>query len=265
MSNHLKILGVLNLTQDSFFDGGRYFDPKKAAMRAHEIEREGADILDIGAESTRPGAIPVSEEEELSRIRDFFKRAQISIPISIDTRKPKVAALATDLGATYINDVSGFTQKEMRDIAAKSGAKCIVMHMQNTPETMQDNPSYPEGIVEHLLSWFTKQVDIMLESGIAKENIILDPGIGFGKTSEHIFTIIQNISKLKTLGYLILIGASRKSFMQRTLHKSADELLHATLVMHTLAATNGATYLRAHDIAPHKDMATLLQYPHGIG
>lgn len=255
-----KIMGILNLTPDSFFDGGKYASLDDALKRAEEIFLEGADILDVGAESSRPGATPLPEEEELKRVSGFFRHLRKDYPlqISIDTTKPKIAAFALAHGARLINDISGFRDPAMLKVAAESDAELCVMHMKGRPSTMQISPRYPEGIVEHLLDFFQKKAEEMAGFGIASGRIILDPGIGFGKSVEDNFAIVRELQKLKVLGFPLLVGASRKSFLGKTLQKPPQDLLHATLVMHTVASLNGADILRAHDVSAHKDLARVL-------
>jgi len=255
-----KLMGILNVTKDSFFEKGKYFDSDQAIERALEIAKQGADILDIGGESTRPGAQPVTEEEELKRVIPVIQALKnaISIPISIDTSKLNVAAQAIDAGASLINDVTGFQHPEMQDIALTSGVTICVMHMQGTPQTMQQNPDYPEEITAYLLHWFEERIELLLKKGIKKQQIILDPGIGFGKTVAHNVAIIENLPKLKTLGFPLLIGLSRKSFMGKILQRNTTDLLPSTLIMNGLAIQGGADIIRVHDVAEHRQVIDLL-------
>ena len=210
-------MGILNCTPDSFFDGGRYFDEKAAIRRGLEMVEEGADIIDIGGESTRPGAKEVSIEEELRRVIPVIKALK-DHPISIDTCKPEVAEKALEAGATLINDVTGFRQPEMRQIAAEAEVPVCVMHMQGSPRTMQHSPSYPKGVVTELTEWFEKTTQRLLADGVKAEQIILDPGIGFGKTVEHNLEILSNLATFRKLGFPLLIGLSRKSFMSKMIN-----------------------------------------------
>jgi dihydropteroate synthase len=255
-----KLMGILNVTPDSHYDGGHYFDLEKAVKRGLEIFEEGADILDIGGESTRPDAIPVPEEEELRRAIPVIKeiRRHTPLPISIDTIKPKVAAAALEAGATMINDISGFRDPEMRCLAAASDVEICVMHMQGTPATMQKNPSYPEGVVPHLLRYFDEQMEQLVQIGVKPQRIILDPGIGFGKTVADNLQIIHNLPKFKERGFPLLLGVSRKSFMQRILNKPAAEMLPGTIAINTLAIMAGVDMVRVYDVQPHRDVITLL-------
>lgn len=257
-----KLMGVLNVTPDSSFDKGRWFDPPLAIQRGIQIYEEGADILDIGGESTRPGATPVDVQEELRRVIPVLRelRHLIPIPISIDTMKPQVARAALEAGATLINDVSGFKDPEMRQLAAESGAEICLMHMLETPLTMQNNPVYPEGIVPFLLCWFQEQIEILLKVGVKEKNIILDPGIGFGKTVADNSEIVHNLHKIKALGFPVLIGLSRKSFLGKIVNKTYPDLLPVSLAANTLALQARVDIIRVHDVAEHRDVIDLIQY-----
>lgn len=252
-------MGILNVTKDSFFDGGEYFESDSAVARGKRIFEEGADIIDIGGESTRPGATPISEAEELERVIPVIKAlcAEVPITISIDTCKPGVAAAAVAAGARLINDVRGLRDPAMQEVAASLDVDVCVMHMQGTPQTMQKNPHYPEGIICHLLNWFEKQVAILVQRGIKEKRIILDPGIGFGKTVADNLEIIQNLPRLKAMGFPTLIGLSRKSFMSNILGKPAAELFPATIAANTLLIMSCIDIIRVHDVAAHRDVVNL--------
>lgn len=256
-------MGILNVTPDSSFDQGRWFDPFLAIQRGIQIYQEGADFLDIGGESTRPGASPVLEEEELRRVIPVLKelKQQIPIPISIDTTKPRVAEAALQAGASMINDVSGFGNPAMRALAVESAAPICVMHMQGSPQTMQNNPTYPEGIIPHLLNWFNQQIEELQQAGVSKEQIILDPGIGFGKTVADNIEIVHNLRQIKALGFPVLIGLSRKSFLGKLIGKTSyKELLSATLAVNTLAIAQAQVdIIRVHDVGEHRDILELLK------
>lgn len=255
-----KIMGILNVTPDSFFDKGQFFNPDAANAQGIRICSDGADIIDIGGESTRPGAHPVSTQDELDRVLPVIKaiRSASAIQISIDTRKPLVARAAIEAGATLINDVSGFTDPAMQEIAAASNVEICVMHMQGTPQTMQNNPNYPEGIIPHLICWFESQVNLLIKRGVLEKHIILDPGIGFGKTVADNLEIIENLPKLKAIGFPLLLGVSRKSFMSKILNKSASELLPATIAINTLLVMSGIDVIRVHDVSEHRSVVDLL-------
>jgi len=254
------LMGILNATPDSFFDNGAYFSMDSAVKRAHEICAEGADLIDVGGESSRPGALPVSEEEELRRIIPLIEvlSEEIAIPISIDSYKPEVVRQALEKGASLINDTTGFQNPLMREIAGSCEADLCVMHMNGTPETMQTNPSYPEGVVDHVLHFFDTQIELLEKEGVDKKRIILDPGIGFGKTLDHNLQLFHAIGKFKNYGLRILIGASRKGFMTRILGKPARELLPSTLAIHTMSLLSGADIIRVHDVKEHRDVIDVL-------
>jgi dihydropteroate synthase len=257
-----RLMGILNTTPDSFFDGGSYLKLEDGIRRGIQAWREGADILDIGGESTRPGAASVDEAEEIRRTLPLVRalKKELPIPISIDTMKPAVAEAALDAGADFINDVTGFAHPEMRKLAAQSQAEICVMHMQGTPKTMQADPSYPEGIIAHLKLFFQKQISLLLEAGVKKEKIIIDPGIGFGKSVANNIEIIHNVPVIRSWGYPVLLGISRKSFMSKILNKPAADLLAATLAMATTAILSKTDILRVHDVAAHRDVINLINF-----
>lgn len=254
-------MGIVNCTPDSFYDGGRYHAIDAALAHALKLEEEGADLLDIGGESTRPGADPVDERTEMKRVIPLICALQdaTQLPISIDTSKPNVARAALQAGASFINDVTGFCHPEMRHIAAESGAEICVMHMQGTPKTMQqETPYYPGGILPTLTHFFEERIEKLISSGVAEEQIILDPGIGFGKTVQHNVEILQKISELKRLGFPILFGGSRKSFITKTIRKPSRELLSATIAVNTIAIRAGVDLIRVHDVQEHRNVIDLL-------
>ncbi|KAF3363123.1 Dihydropteroate synthase [Chlamydiales bacterium STE3] len=262
-----KIMGILNITPDSCYDGGRFFALEKALNRAFSMVEEGADLIDVGGESTRPGASPVPLDEELRRVIPVIKaiREESTIPISIDTMKPEVAEEAIRAGATMINDVTGFDDLKMIDTARKHGVALCVMHMKGNPLTMQNDPHYEEGIIPCLLDWFAKKIDRLISSGIDKNKIILDPGIGFGKTVVDNVKILQNVPKLQKLGFPLLLGASRKSFLTKICNKERDQLLAASLAAHMTGAIAEVDYIRVHDVREHRDMLSFLSlYKEGI-
>lgn len=255
-----QLMGILNVTPDSCFDQGRWFDHSIAIERGIQICREGADWLDIGGESTRPGASPVFETEELRRVIPVIKalKKETSTPISIDTMKAKVAETAIAAGASLINDVSGFRCPAMRQVAANSQLPICVMHMHENPQTMQNNPHYSHGIIPFLLDWFKKRIDLLLATGIQEKNIILDPGIGFGKTVADNVEIVHNLHKIKALGFPTLIGLSRKSFLGKMINKGYPDLLPVTLAANTLAILARVDFIRVHDIPEHRDVIDLI-------
>jgi dihydropteroate synthase len=255
-----KLMGILNVTPDSFYDQGRWFDFSLAVQHGIQLMQHGADLIDIGGESTRPGAPPVSEQEELQRVIPVIRalREHVSVPLSIDTMKPKVAEAALLAGATFINDVSGFRNPHMQSLAASSGVKICVMHMHETPLTMQNQPSYPQGIILFLLDWFQKKINELCKAGIQPHQIILDPGIGFGKTIADNLEILHNLQKIKALGFPILLGISRKSFMGKLLQHPPSGLLPATLTINMLVIKD-VDILRVHDVGEHRDLLHILE------
>ncbi len=256
------IMGILNVTPDSFSDGGQYYNFGKAVEHGKELVAMGADILDIGGESSRPFADPVSKEKEIERVVPVIKELshQIDIPISIDTVKSEVAKQALDAGASMINDISSFEKDPgLADLAAQKNVPVIMMHMKGTPETMQVNPEYND-LIKEINDYFIQRVDYAVKKGIQRKNIILDPGIGFGKTVEHNLVILKNIDKLAELGFPVLIGSSRKSFIQKILNIDAasEECENGTLASVAAAFMNGGHILRVHDVARVKPFLQIL-------
>jgi len=244
-------MGVLNVTPDSFSDGGRFFDETKAVEHALAMERDGADILDIGGESTRPGADEVGIDEELSRvipvIEKLSKRA--GLPISIDTRKSKVAEEALKAGASIVNDISGLKfDPQMTPVVSESGSAVILTHSKGDPQTMQLNPVY-KNLIGEILEALKEAIAMAKDAGINKDKIIIDPGIGFGKTVEHNLEILRRLDELKVLGRPICVGASRKSFIGKILGiEHSDERLAGTLAASVIAIAKGANIIRVHDV-----------------
>ncbi len=242
------LMGILNVTPDSFSDGGSYADTESAVRRALEMEDQGADILDIGGESTRPGAREVSEREECARVLPVIEalRARTEIPISIDTRHASVARAAMDAGADIINDVSALLHDPgMAEVAARSAAPVVLMHMQGTPSTMQHAPVY-DNVVEDVKIFFTERIAFCREAGIAQ--IVLDPGIGFGKTLEHNVTLLRELAAFAELGYPLLVGTSRKAFIGTLTGAAVDARLPGSIASNVMAYLNGAHILRVHDV-----------------
>ena len=244
------IMGILNVTPDSFSDGGKYNNSQKAVDYALKMEDEGADLIDIGGESTRPGAKPVTIEEELNRVIPIIDgiRRNTTIAISIDTYKSSIAATAITTGANIINDISGLRfDNDMIRLASELQVPVIVMHMLGNPQNMQNDPSY-NNLIEELIFFFKERVDLMTSNGILKNNIILDPGIGFGKTTEHNFTIIRELSSIVGLGFPVLVGPSRKSFIGHILNLPPEERIEGTAAAVTAAIMNGSRLVRVHDV-----------------
>lgn len=251
------IMGVVNVTADSFYDGGRYVEPERAIAHALELVEQGADILDIGAESTRPGARPVSEEEELARLLPVVGPVarRVAVPISVDTTKSVVAQAALDAGASIINDVSALRwDNRMASVVARSGAAIILMHMQGTPLTMQQAPQYHD-VVNEVSQFLRERLQVAVEAGISTLNILLDPGIGFGKLLEHNLDLLNRLTELTGLGRPLVVGASRKSFIGQLLGRSVEQREWGTAAAVALAVDRGARVLRVHDVAMMADVA----------
>ena len=244
------IMGILNVTPDSFSDGGKFDTPEQAASHASKMIEDGADIIDIGGESTRPGAEPVSIDEELNRTIPVIEaiRDQSDCIISIDTYKSKVAESALDAGANMVNDISGLTFDEgMASLVAEKETPVVIMHIKGTPLDMQKEPHY-EDLMEEIKDYFTAQIAKAKEAGIPNTNIILDPGIGFGKRLEDNFELIRELKQICAMEYPILIGPSRKSFIGTVLNLPITERLEGTLASITAGVMNGARIVRVHDI-----------------
>ena len=247
-------MGVLNVTPDSFSDGGRFLDVGQAVAHALKMEEEQADIIDIGGESSRPGADPVSEEEECRRVIPVIEgiRKISDILISIDTVKAGVARAALQAGADWINDISGLrNDSDMVQVAAEWQCPVIIMHMQNTPKTMQINPYYND-VVKEIAQFFRERLKALASQGINK--CILDPGIGFGKRLEDNIALIKHIGTFKQLGYPILLGSSRKSFLGTITGRDVSQRLAATLSVNLMALQNNVDIVRVHCVAEHRDM-----------
>lgn len=253
------IMGILNLTPDSFSGDGIYKEPSRAVEEAERLIEEGADIIDIGGESTRPSAVPVSIEEEIERVIPVIEKLakKITVPISIDTQKSEVAVRALDKGASIINDISGLSADDnMLKIASQYNATVIIMHIKGTPQTMQQNPSYTDILAEitERLSYLINKAE---QNGIRQENILIDPGIGFGKTNEHNLEILANLSHFKILGKPILVGPSRKSFIGNLLGVGPKNRIFGTAASVAIAIKNGADIIRVHDVKEMKDVAKI--------
>lgn len=255
-----KLMAILNVTPDSFFDKGSFFSVDKAIEKGIELYKEGADILDIGGESTRPGSDPVSEEEELNRILPVIEglKNEIPIPISIDTMKFNVAKKALQCGATWINDVTGFQSSEMIELAKETSAPIIVMHMLGTPKTMQIDPVYKNGVIEEILQFFEMKTEELIKKGIKTTQIILDPGIGFGKSIADNLKIIHNLDEMKKIGFPLLVGLSRKSFMGKIVNKTADLLLPATIGLNSILIASDVDIIRVHDVKEHRMLIDIM-------
>jgi dihydropteroate synthase len=251
-----RIMGVVNVTPDSFSDGGRYLDAGAAIAHGLELELEGAAILDIGGESTRPGAEPVDEQEELRRVLPVIEglvAAGTGAQISIDTAKSAVAARALEAGATYVNDVTGFRgDPRIADVIAQAGADCCVMHMLGDPRTMQDDPRYDD-VVNDIRAFLEERLAFAVSRGIGRERVMLDPGVGFGKTLAHNLELLRRLDELVAIGQPLVIGTSRKSFLGKITGRDPDHRVAGTVATNVLAYERGARVFRVHDVAPVYD------------
>lgn len=263
-----RLMGVINVTPDSFSDGGRYLDPQAAVAHGVELARQGADILDVGGESTRPGAEGVTVEEELARVLPVVEglaERLAGVQISIDTSKAQVAERALASGASLVNDVSALRgDPQMAAVVAAAGADCCLMHMQGLPSTMQQDPHY-DNVVLQVRSFLEERVAFAVAEGISEERIMIDPGIGFGKTIAHNLELLDQLRELSTLGRPIVIGTSRKSFIGRIVADvhgeeppaPTEQRLPGTIATNVLALERGASVFRVHDVAPLRDALSM--------
>ncbi|MCX5693332.1 MAG: dihydropteroate synthase [Candidatus Omnitrophica bacterium] len=244
------LMGILNVTPDSFSGDGVYQDIDKAVEIAERMVEDGADIIDIGGESTRPGSKPVTIEEEIKRTIPVIKKLskRINAIISIDTAKSEVARFALENGASIVNDITGLgSDQKMIDVVREFGAKIVVMHIKGTPQTMQDNPEYGN-LLQEIKGKLKTIIEKAVAGGIKKENIIIDPGIGFGKTLEHNLQILNRLFELKELGLPVLVGPSRKSFIGKLTGAEPDKRIFGTIASVAIAIKNGADIIRVHDV-----------------
>lgn len=246
-----RVMGILNVTPDSFSDGGKFYDTQLAIEHGLKLLSEGADILDIGGESTRPGAKPVSVEEELKRVIPVIEGIKKEAPdalISIDSYKSEVAEQAIKAGARMVNDISGLRfDHRMVEVVSRYQVPVVIMHIKGTPKDMQDNPQY-EDLISEIRQYFLQQIKFAVEHGISQDRIIIDPGIGFGKKLEHNYEILAHLEEFKELGYPILVGPSRKSFIGNILNLPPQERLWGTAAAVTAAILKGAEIIRVHDV-----------------
>lgn len=259
LSKRTVIMGVLNRTPDSFSDGGAFMEEGKAVEHAIKLVEEGADILDIGGESTRPGAEPISVNEELKRTIPIIKRLSksVEIPISIDTSRYEVAKAALESGANMVNDIRGLKKDpRMADLVAGHDVPVVLMHMQGTPDKMQTNPVYLD-LISEIIDSLKVSIDIAKRAKVDENKIIIDPGIGFGKTTEHNLEIINNLNRFKELDKPILIGASRKSFIGKVLDLEVDKRIMGTACSCALAIANGANIIRVHEVSQMRQVALM--------
>jgi dihydropteroate synthase len=247
------VMGILNVTPDSFSDGGRFFDPETAVSRAIEMVGQGADIIDIGGESTRPGSDPVSIEQERDRVAPVIKRlaTEVPMPISIDTRKHEVAAAALEVGATIVNDVTAGSDPEMFGLVRDAGAGMVLMHMKGEPKTMQENPHYDD-VVREVHDYLDERLRAAGDAGVEWERLCIDPGLGFGKTTAHSLRLMKETGALLDLDRPLLVGPSRKSFIGDALATEVDQRLEGTAGAVAYMVAMGAHIVRVHDV---KEMA----------
>lgn len=244
-----KLMGVVNVTPDSFSDGGLYLDAGAAIAHGRELAEQGAEILDVGGESTRPGAEEVSAEEEMARVVPVIRGLADVATVSIDTSKLSVAKAALDAGASIVNDVTALRHDpEIAGLCAERGAGLVLMHMQGEPRTMQANPIYKD-VVDDVKAFLAERLAVAVDAGVAEEKIWLDPGIGFGKTLEHNLELLRRLGELRELGRPLVVGTSRKSFLGKIDGSAVDDRIGGTLGSSVLAAAEGADVLRVHDVA----------------
>jgi dihydropteroate synthase len=253
-------MGVLNVTPDSFSDGGRFFDPELAVSHGVDMAAEGADILDVGGESTRPGSDPVGPEEERDRVVPIVKRLAVEtdVPISIDTRKPGVAAAALEAGASIVNDVSAGADPGMFPLVRDAESGLVLMHMKGQPKTMQEHPHYDD-VVAEVRDYLAERASAAQAAGIARDFLCLDPGLGFGKTTQHSLQLMRHNAVLTRLGYPLLVGPSRKSFIRDALGDAPmDRRLEGTLGAVAYLAAHGAHIVRVHDVRPTVELLRVI-------
>jgi len=262
--NRPLVMGILNITPDSFSDGGQYLDFDQALKRAELMIEEGADIIDIGGESTRPGSDPVSADEELKRITPIIKALQkdSNIVISVDTYKPRVMEQVIDMGVAMINDVFALQQPGAIEVIKKSNVGICLMHMQSTPKTMQLNPTYQD-VVNEVKLFLEERANSLIAEGIQTERIILDPGFGFGKTFEHNMSLLQNLESFQTLKFPLLVGLSRKSFIRKILSGDHDDHLSGSISAAILSILKGAKIVRVHDVKETQSAIKIMQIAQG--
>ena len=250
-----RLMGIVNVTPDSFSDGGLFLEPRRAVEHARRLVDEGADLLDVGGESTRPGAGAVSAAEELDRVAPVVEGVLAAmpgasaVPISIDTSKVAVAETALDIGAEIVNDVTALrSEPELASLCAARGCGLVLMHMQGTPRTMQESPSYDD-VVDDVKAFLAERIEFATSEGVAEERIWVDPGIGFGKTVEHNLELLRRLRELTELGRPIVIGASRKTFLGKLTGRAVGERIGGTIASNVLALLGGAEVFRVHDVA----------------
>jgi len=254
MFKKTKIMGILNVTPDSFYDGGSYDDPESSFQRAVQIVEEGADIIDIGGESTRPGSSPVGLQEEMDRVCPVIERisSELDVKISVDTYKARIAMEALKQGASMVNDISGLTfDSDMVKVVAEADAEVVLMHIKGEPRNMQNDIDYADEI-EDVLDFLRESVSIAVNEGVRKDRIILDPGIGFGKSLDHNYRLIENLERFTDLGFPVMMALSRKSLIGKIYDDPDADRLPGTIALNSIAVRNGAEYIRVHDVKQHR-------------
>lgn len=261
-----RVMGILNVTPDSFSDGGRFISPAAAIDQAARMVGEGAAIIDVGGESTRPGAADVPLEQELNRVIPVVEAlaARFPVPISVDTSKPEVMRQAVAAGAGLINDVQALAAPGAVDVVARLGVPVCLMHMQGTPRTMQENPVYAD-VVADVKAFLLHRVEACLAAGVHRDAILLDPGFGFGKTLEHNCRLLSELRTLVSIGFPVLIGVSRKSMIGKILDRPPEERLYGSLAAAVIAVREGAMLVRAHDVRPTVEAITVAHALGGYG
>jgi len=241
-------MGIVNITPNSFSDGGRFFDATRAVEHGLRLRAEGADLVDVGGESTRPGAEPVSEQAELARVMPVIEAlVRANVPVSVDTLKPAVMRAAIDAGVSVVNDVNGLRAPGAVDAVAGAGVGVCVMHMQGTPTTMQESPQYDD-VVAEVGAFLLERAQVLENAGLARDHIVLDPGFGFGKSREHNRELFRAIPRLAALGYPLLVGVSRKRMIGDFTGRGIEDRTAGSVAAALLAAQNGASVLRVHDV-----------------
>lgn len=261
LGNHTAIMGIINMTPDSFSDGGKFKNVDQAVGCAEQMEEDGADILDVGGESTRPGSDSITVEEEIERVIPLVKKLKkkVRIPLSIDTTKAVVAARAIDEGVEIVNDISAMQfDKEMPSVVARSGIPIVLMHMKGIPKTMQEGDITYRLFMDDIIGFLKDQIQTAQAAGILEDNIIVDPGFGFGKTKEHNLQLLRQLSELKTLGRPILVGTSRKNFIGLITKSDPNERIEGTAATVAASIMNGAQIVRVHDVKFMKNVARMI-------
>jgi dihydropteroate synthase len=254
------VMGIVNVTPDSFSDGGRFIDPAVAVARGLELVRQGADLLDIGGESSRPGAEPITADEELARVVPVIRGLALatSVPLSVDTSKAAVADAALEAGAHVVNDITALGDPDMAEVVRRHRAGVVLMHMQGTPQTMQLEPHY-EDVIAEVVAFLEARLRAAVELGIDESAVVLDPGIGFGKTARHNIRLLARLADLGKLGRPVLLGVSRKGFLGRLLDRPVEDRLAASLAAACFALTLGsAQIVRVHDVADTRDAVRVI-------